>query len=429
MGKATGKTLNRRDFLAASATAVVTPLILPQGVLAAPGRPGANDRVITGHIGVGGMGSVHVDAMKDQIAVVCDVDDERITRAQRITGRDNVDGEKDWRRVIERNDIDAVVIASPDHWHAVMTVAACEAGKDVYCEKPACKTHQEMKAMVDAARRYDRVVQVGSQGRSNENAWAACQYLRNGQIGKVDFVDIWHVNNWVGGDPAKFGPAPDSLDWDMWLGPSPWREYNPDYVHFNFRWMMDWGQGFVRDRGAHVLSLIYWFLEMDGRWPTRVKATGTPQKEGLWDVPEAFECVWEYEDPRFVISWKQPGVAAVDHDFGAVYHGDKGTLIVPGGDGWTDVEQKAKDYTPEAGGVVPYKSPGHREDWLKCIATRERPIMDIAYGAQIAQVCNMAVLSYQFGRPLEWDAEKEQFVNDDEANRALARPGRGIWQL
>ena len=426
MGKKKG--ISRRAFLAASASAVVTPMILPQGVLAAPGRPGANDRIVTGHIGVGGRGSTHVNALKNQIAAVCDVDDDHIAKAKKIIGRD-VDSYKDFRKLLDRKDIDAVVLAPPDHWHAIMTVMACEAGKDVYCEKPACKTFEESKKMVEAARRYGRVVQVGSQGRSNANAFMACQYLRNGQIGKVDYIDIWHVDNWVGGDPNKFGPPPANLDWDMWLGPSHYRPYNSDYVHFNFRWMMDWGQGFVRDRGAHVMSLVHWFLNMEQAYPKRITASGTPQKEGLWDVPVTFEARWEYEDPKLTVSWKQPGTPAWEHDFGAVYYGRKGNLIVPGGDGWTDVEEKAKKYTPPPNGIHPYKSPGHREDWLNCIKTRKRPIMDIEYGCHVANIVNFSVLSYIVNRPLEWDAENEQFVDDDEANRLLSSPGRGIWQI
>jgi predicted dehydrogenase len=426
--KGAGTGISRRAFLATSATAVAAPMILPQGVLAMNGRPGANDRIVTGHIGVGGMGSGHLNAWKAHTACVADVDMERQTRAKGIVGRD-IDTYSDWRHVLDRKDIDAVIIAAPDHWHAYMTVAACQAGFDVYCEKPACKSREESKAMVNAARRYGKVVQIGSQGRSAENAFYSCQYLWNKQIGDVDHVYIWHVNNYTTEETGGFGDPPDTLDWDMWLGPSPWRPYNPNYMHFNFRWMLDWGEGFIRDRGAHVLSLMHWFLEIDGKYPKRVSSTGVPQKTGIWDCPLSMETTWEYEDPKLTVHWVQPGEGATPHDFGAVYHGSQGKLVVEGGDGWTGAEQIAKDYVPGPGGRVPYKSPGHMEEFFKCIKTRERTNMDVELGCNIVDICNMAMISYKVGRPLEWDAANDRFVNDAEADRWLSLPGRGQWTL
>jgi len=418
--------ISRRKFMAASASAVAAPMFLPQGVLARTGRPGANDKIVIGHIGAGGMGRGHLNALKGQVACMADVDQNHQRMAKNIVGRD-IDTYTDYRRVLERKDIDAVVIAAPDHWHGIMTVDACEAGKDVYCEKPACRTIEEGQAMVRAARRYDRVVQIGSQGRSNPNAFDACRYIRNGQIGAVTKVDIWHEENWTTDVVDGFTDPPDTLDWDMWLGPSRWRRYNPNYCHFNFRWMLEWGGGFIRDRGAHVLSLVHWFLDMDDTYPRRVTASGTPYKTGIWNVPHTFDALLEYDN--VTVHWQQPGKGATDHPFGAVYHGDKGQLIVEGGDGWTDVEQKAKDYSPCADGVHPYKSPNHHEDWFNCIKTRKRPIMDIEAGRRAANVCIMALISYQVGRTLEWDPVNERFVNDDEANRYLSSPGRGQWHI
>ncbi len=418
--------ISRRGFLAASTSAVVAPLILPQGVLARAGRPGANDRIITGHIGVGGMGRGHLNAMKDQVGVVADVDKNHQDMAKKIVGRD-IETFTDYRYILDRNDIDAIVCAAPDHWHGIITVDACQAGKDVYCEKPACKTIEDGQKMVEAARRYGRVVQIGSQGRSNPNAYDACTYLRNNQIGKVSTVDIWHENNWTTDTEGGYMDPPDTLDWDMWLGPSRYRPYHPEYVHFNFRWIMDWGGGFVRDRGAHVMSLVHWFLEHDYIAPKRVTATGTPYKKSIWDVPESFEVTWEYDD--LTVNWRQPGEAQWDHSFGAIYRGENGTLIVPGGDGWTDVEQKAKDYKPGAGDVVPFRSDDHRGNWLECIRTRERPIMDVEVGVRVANCCIMSMISYRVGRTLEWDDENQRFINDDEANRYLSNPGRGQWHI
>ena len=250
--------LSRRHFIA-SAAAVTAPLILPSGVLAQNGRPGANDRLVLGHIGAGGQGKSHLKFLSGRedvkVAAICDVDVKH--RAQGIDFTGGVaEGYNDYREVLDRQDIDAVIIASPDHWHGLMTVHACEAGKDVYVEKPASKTVEEGRAMVKAAKRYKRIVQVGSQGRSTPAAAAACNYIRNGQIGDVARVECWHYQNPTGGDPNGDRAVPDGLDWDMWLGPAQYVPYNRDRAHVNFRWMLDFGGGQIRDRGAHVLSCL-----------------------------------------------------------------------------------------------------------------------------------------------------------------------------
>ncbi len=421
--------LSRRRFLAQSAAAVAAPLILPTGVLAAPGRPGANDRVVTGHIGIGGMGRGHLQALRGQAGALCDVDQNHLAAAVEMVGR-KIDVYDDYRRILDRKDIDAVVIAAPDHWHGVMTVHACEAGKDVYCEKPACNTIEEGQAMCRAAERYGRIIQIGSQGRSQEYGYQACRYIRNGAIGRVNRVECWHYENPVGGDPNKNGPAPPELNWDMWLGPARWVPYNPDRVHFNFRWFLEFGGGQIRDRGAHVLSLVSWFLGLDDTGPVRVTATGEPPHEGLWDCPPTMEVTWEFKNPDLTVVWAQPGHKAIDYPFGAVYHGDKGSLVVGGGDGGgTILDETVKNYEPPAGGVEVFRSPGHMENWFDCIRTREKPIMDIWASHRVASMCILGNLAYRLGRPLEWDPVQERFVNDEQANRLLSSPGRGPWHV
>lgn len=426
-------TFSRRTFLKTTA-AIAAPMILPSGVLARPGRPGANDRVILGMIGVGGQGRGHVNAFNNlkasRIAAVCDVDEKHRNMAAEIVEDHRVDQYNDFREILDRQDIDAVVISAPDHWHGVMAVLACEAGKDVYCEKPNSKTIAEGQAMLKAARRYGRVVQIGSQGRSTEGGHATANYVRNGQIGKVNRVVCWHENNWTpGGDPTKFSDPPPGFDWDMWLGPARWMPYNPDYVHFNFRWMMEFGAGFIRDRGAHVLSVVQWALDLDRTYPRRISAGGNPPTEGLWDVPPTFWARFEYDDPELVITWDQPGEAAADHKFGATFHGDKDTLIMRGGDGGCYAEDKALAYEPPGDGVHLYKSPGHQENWLDCLKTRQKPIMDIEDGHRVATVCNLAEIAYRVGRTLEFDPVTETVIGDEQANRMLYKPGRGQWQV
>jgi hypothetical protein len=221
----------RRRFLAVASGGLAVPCVMPSGVLARAGRLGANERLTVAHLGVGGMGSVNLANLKllceeglAHIAAVCDVDEERLANAVKKAGG-KVQAYRDYRYVLERKDIDAVVIATPDHWHAVQTVHACETGKHVYVEKPSSVTIAEGRAMLTAARKFRRVVQVGSQARSAKPAHDACQYIRNGQLGRVHTVTCWHAVNPTGGLVADEAPPPD-LDWDLWLGPLPWRPYN-----------------------------------------------------------------------------------------------------------------------------------------------------------------------------------------------------------
>lgn len=419
--------LTRRSFLRHSAAAAA-PLIVPRTILGMKGRPGANERIITGHIGLGGMGRFHFNALKDHVGALCDVDEEHLNAAAAALDKP-VFMHKDYRRVLERNDIDAVIIATPDHWHGIMAVDACQAGKDVYVEKPSSLTIEEGKAMLRAARYYGRIMQVGSQGRSLPGAHATCEYIRNGELGKVRRVECWHYENPVGGDPSKTGDPPPNLDWDLWLGPAAWVPYNPDRVHFNFRWFLDFGGGQIRDRGAHVLSLVSWFLDLDDKGPVRVTATGEPPHTGMFDCPTAMEVVWEFREPELTIVWAQPGLHGKEKSFGAVYYGERDSLVVVGGDGGGVFPEKVGDYQPPSNGIHVFKSPGHHQNFFDCIRTREKPIMDIAAAHRVASLCIMGNIAYRLGRPLEWDPVEERFVNDEEANRMLSNPGRGPWHL
>lgn len=424
--------LSRRDFLKATATGIALPYIIPSGVLAARGRPGANDRIAIGHIGVGGMGIHHVQS--DAVAL-CDVDANHLANAaKKVQGRPLL--YKDYREILDRKDIDAVMIATPDHWHAIQTVHACQAGKDVYVEKPPCRTIQEGQAMVNAAQYYGRIVQVGAQGRSNPNAHAACEFICNGQLGRVNWVEVWHENNWTG-DWGQDQEPPPELDWDLWLGPARYVPYNPLRCHFNFRWFLDFGGGFIRDRGSHVLSIVMWCMGQDHSGPVSVEATGEPAPEGIYDVPVTMEVKWEFRNPDWTLTWSQPGARYNDIPWGAKYYGDRDTLIVAGGDARCDTESKAKEYRPPADGVhVPFVESSlgdatarHRENWLRCLRTREQPIMPIEVGYRVVTLAIIANIAYQLGRPLKWDPVEQKFLGDEEANRFLAQPYRAPWHL
>ncbi len=398
---------------------------------------GANEKIVYGHIGLGGMGSSHVVA--DSCAALCDVDANHLkANAAKVKGSPLLTD--DYRRVLERKDIDAVTIGTPDHWHALMTVHACQAGKDVYSEKPTCKTIEEGRAMIEAARRYKRVVQIGSQGRSHPSAAVACNYIRNGQIVTIKEVKLWHPNNYVTDNSfGKEGPAPPELNWDMWLGPIGWRPYNPAIVHFNFRWLMDSGGGFIRDRGNHAMSIALWLTGQDN-WdaPVTVTASGETNPNSVYDAPLTMKAKWEFSKPQWTLIWEQPGVVPerFEGEWGGTYTGDKGDLIVAGGDGGCATEEKAKLYTPPADGFKAFLHPEnadpterHRRNWRHCIKTREKPVMDVEIGVKVIILPIIANIAYTLGRKLTYDPKTWKFINDEEANRLLYEPYRAPWSL
>ena len=427
--------------------ALALPQIVSSRVLAAPGRPGANDRLTLGHIGVGGMGGYHLNEMVQRmkkgevnIAAVCDVDQNRLQAAAKTAGPQAASFH-DYRALLQRKDIDAVVIGTPDHWHAVQTVHAAECGKHVYVEKPACCTIEEGKAMVAAANANKIAVQVGSQGRSQPEAHAAHQYIANGMLGQVRKVTCWHYASPADNNPVPDSNPPKELDWDMWLGPLPWRQYNPRYAPGSFRWMMDSGGGQIRDRGAHVMSNALYFMNADHTGPVSIEAKGTLPTRGAWDTAIDMEVVYEFKDPDWTMIWSQPGemIPYFDEEkkkregirdgYGAVYHGDKDKLIVWVGDSQVYTEPKAVNFKLPAGGVDVYKSPGHHDDWFQGIKTGKKTIMNIEAAVATANLCVLGNLSLILGRKLRWDHIKHEIVGDEQARRLMTRPQRYPYHL
>lgn len=439
----------RRKFLAGAASTTLGLTYIPSSVFA---RPAPSDRLNLGHIGIGGRGRRFLRplAQVDEKVVpwdnlggqgdrflrpalstaLCDVDSSRLDlAATAVGGKPRL--YKDFRRLLEQKDLDAVVIASPDHWHALMMIMACQAGKDVYCEKPAAKTVEEGRAMVTAAERYGRVVQIGSQGRSQDPAHHAKRYINNGQIGTVSKVLCWHYEN-PRGDWTDDVDPPSGLDHESWIGPARRVAYNETRTHGRFRWMMDFGGGQIRDRGAHVMSVAQWVMDADYTGPASVESTGESHHGGIYDTPQTMTVTYEFKDPDWTLVWAQPGVPSeeIEAQYGAVYWGDKGHLTVTYGDRHTtDTEQKAKDFKTPYGGVEVFRSPGHFENFEDCIKSREKPIMHIESAHRVSILCILGNLSYQLRRKLEWDPINERVKNDEEANRLLSRPGRGPWHL
>lgn len=435
----------RRRFLAATAAAGL-PYWIPSGVLASRGRPGANERIVVAAIGVGGMGGGHLGRLlafqqqgATRVAAVCDVDAKRLANARKQAvdaGSGDVAAYGDYRHAVIRNDVDAVVISTPDHWHAVQTVHACETGKHVYVEKPTSVTIREGQAMVDAARKNHCAVQVGAQGRSGIPAYYTCRAIRNGMIGKVNKVTCWHYETPQDDHPVPDGAPPPELDWDAWLGPLPWRPYNPRYCHGVFRWLMESGGGQIRDRGAHQFSVILWCLGADEQTSCTVEASGTPPTRGLWDCPPTMHVTYTFEDPDWTLVWGQPGEKLGKTEFGQVFWGDGGKLLLEweGARKWAEPEAIAFQTPP--GGFEPYHPDyfedfgmNHMAEWLHAIKESRRPNTDVELSHRVATLCNLGNLAYVLGRKLVWDGRRQEVVGDAIANRLLARPQRHPYHL
>lgn len=450
----------RRTFLktagaaAAAGTAFGAPQLIPSGALAAAGRKGANDRINVGHIGMGGrarglygeLGGLRRKGECQSIAV-CDVDEKRLANASKLVGPQAA-VYRDYRYILQRKDIDAVVIGTPDHWHGVQFTHSAECGKHIYCEKPACCTIEESKAMVAAAKKTGIASQIGSQGRSQPEAYLMHRYLANGVIGKVGRVECFHYPSPEDHSHTADSDPPPELDWDLWLGPLRWRPYNKRYLHGVFRWLLESGGGQIRDRGAHVMSCAMYWMGADGTGPVTVEATGTSPTEGLWDSAVLMNVTYTFKNPDWVMTWTQmpmdevrkrypaekrvggePGGRISRPGYGAVYHGENGKCMHWGGDGGTWAERKVREWVPPPGAKDVYKSPGHMEDWFLGIRTGKKCIMDIEWGAGVANLCILGNLAFILKRKLQWDQAKQEIVGDDEARRMMTRPQRYPYHL
>ena len=443
--------VSRRTFLktagAAASSAVALPYLIPSNVLAAPARIGANQRLTIALIGAGEKGTNHlvnlVERMRKgelNVAAVCDVDERRLEKAAQIAGPKTAKY-LDYRYILQRKDIDAVVIATPDHWHGVQFVQSAECGKHIYCESPACSTIEEGKAMIEAARKAKIATQIDSQGRWRSDAYLMRSYLANGAIGKVTKVTCWSDPGLIDENPAPDEDSPPELDWDLWLGPLRWRSYNPRYTRGDFRWMMEMGGGRICIPGADVMSCAMSWLGADGTGPESVEAVGTLPTKGLWDTAVDMKVTYTFKNPDWVLTWNQPGEPVAPEErtaeeppinqpgCGAVYQGEKGEAVSWGGNGGTWAERKVREWKSDASPVEINKSPGHFEDWFNGIKTGVKTLMNVEAGVGVANLCILGNLSFILGRKLHWDQNKLEITGDEQARRLMGRPQRFPYYL
>jgi predicted dehydrogenase len=421
-----GPMSSRRQFLGQAAAGAVTPLVITHAVW---GDDAPSERIRIGMIGVGKMGRDHLHRLlgndRVQVVGICDVVQARIDDALGLVERRSAElsqsfdcrAHADFREVLDRDDVDAVLIATPDHWHAIPCVLAAQAGKDIYCEKPLTHTIAEGRKIVDAVKANGVVFQTGSQQRSEFGGLfrQAVEYIRNGKIGEVMTVSVG-----VGGPPVPCDlpeePIPEGTNWDMWLGPAPERPFNqilcPIGVHDHFpawRSYSEYAGGALADIGAHHFDIAQWALGMDETGPVAIE----PPKDG------------------------ESGLKFTYANGVTMYHGGPSGCTFIGKSGMIYVDRGKLASEPASileeplgeGGYRNIVSDDHHRNWLDCIISREAPICNAEIGHRSASICHLANIGYKLRRSLKWDPAAEQFADDAEANALLTREPRGAWDI
>ena len=437
--------MERRKFVKKSALAmsgIGASTLIPSTALAASRIWGANGKLRVGLIGVNGMGFSDLRAFlrKDGIEclALCDVDrnvlEKRAAETEELQGRrPEIYG--DYRKLIEKKDIDVVIIGTPDHWHCLPMVEACEAGKDVYVEKPIANSIEECNIMMRAQKKYNRVVQVGQWQRSDPHWQHAVDFVRNGKLGKIRTVKVWAYLGWIGEvDRIPDEPIPDGVDYDFWLGPAPFRSFNRNRFHFNFRWFWDYAGGLMTDWGVHLLD--YALYGMDEYVPRSVISSGGKYAypDDARETPDTQYAIYEFED--FGLVWESAvGIAGgcYGREHGVAFLGQNGTLVVDR-HGW-EVIPEVSEGKPKME-AVPFQPKSeelglnhHVDNFLDCVRTRKVPNASIEIGAHIARFAQLGNIALRTGRKVYWDHEKQQFINDDQANKFVKARYRAPWEI
>jgi len=418
----------RREFLKSAAlagAALGLPTLVPGSAF---GRNAPSNRITLGLIGMGLMMGGQQQSMlgreEVQVLAVCDVDRGKRERARALTEKayaaekasgayKGCDAYNEYERIIERSDIDAVLVVTPDHWHTMISLAAIKSGKDVYVQKPMTLTVREGRIMSDVTRQYGAILQVGSQQRSERAFRKACEIVRNGWIGKVHTI-YTELGTFPPPQTLPAEPIPDGFDYDRWLGPTPWYPYNHKRVEGNYgggwRCFWDYGQRKNGDWGAHHFDIIQWALGMDDSGPVEF-------------IPKGFQGA-EYQSHVYADGTRVWKNHPVKHGQMIQFIGESGEVLVSRGDRLetTPAELKGRPLSP--GDIHLYESHDHEGNWLECIKTRKQPICTAEIGHRTATICHLNGIAERLNRPIKWDPVREEIIGDPEASRWLDRPRR-----
>lgn len=427
--------LTRRSFLKRSALAACGSAavfdIVPSSVLGLNGAVSPSNQITIGFIGTGDHGigwnlSFYLRLPAARVIAVCDVDSNHLLKAKETVDdrykNEDCFSTKDFREVLARKDVDAVMISTPDHWHTLISLLAIKAGKDVQCEKPTL-TIDEGKVLINAVRKHKKVFQTSTEDRAVPEYHRIAELVRNGRIGKLQRIEVILPRQpTVPGDPAP-QPVPKELDYEMWLGPAPFAPYTRDRVHFNFRWLWDYSGGIITDWGAHLFDTAQWANDTERSGPVEVDSKGTFWEGGLYNTTKDYDVTYRYANG--VVMTCKPGNPSIK------FIGTEGWV---GNTGWRGpVEASSQTILDSRIGpneIHLYTNPkGEHDDFLLCVKSRKDPYFPVDIGHRVSTVCHLANISLRLGRKLKWDPVKEHFVGDDSANAMLDRKRRDPWQF
>jgi len=439
--------MDRRQFLQTSVAGLVLSATRGHSALCADLPP-----IRVGLIGCGWYGKSDlfrlIQVAPVEVVSLCDVDKKMLAECAEMVAQRQASKKKpriftDYREMLKEKELDMVEIATPDHWHALPMIEAIKAGADIYVQKPISVDVVEGQAMLAAARKYKRVVQVGTQRRSTPHLIEARNLVKEGKLGTVGLVEIYSYGPGRASNPQT-APVPDTLDWEFWVGPAPMMPYSPE-IQRNWRAFMEFGNGTIGDMGIHMFDMVRWFMDLG--WPKRISSSGGIRvlKGGKSNIADAQTAIFEYDDLTIVWQHRRFGPAPDPNYFwGATLYGDQATLkagvmgydLIPAGRGAQPVhkdvtyelEQYPEDKTEAR--LERHVAPairGHMKDLLANMVSRGRPVADIEEGYISSSCCILANISMHLGRTLAWDAYQGAIVGDEEANRLLRRPYRKPW--
>src|SRR5436190_6657092 len=427
--------VTRRQFLRTNALltagfSLAVPNLFLNRTRAATGQ-NPSEFIRVGFIGVGGQGNHNLGQLMKNAVAVCDVDKTHLEAAKHRVEKANGRSCKtfhDYRKMLEDKSIDAVLISTPDHWHTLTAIHACEAGKDVYCEKPLTLFVAEGKALVKAVRQNKRVFQTGSQQRSSPEFRKACEYIRSGRLGKIKNVKVGlaSVNYTSKADPLTVPDSqpPRELDYEMWLGPAPSRPYNQNRVHYLFRFFWDYSGGQMTNWGAHHLDITQWALGMDDSGPVEAQGSAVYNAEKLYETPETFDLTYKYASGTVVECSSGTG----KYKGGVTFEGEKGSIHVTRGKISSTPEEILAQPLDDTC-VKLYVSNDHHQNWLDCIKSRKDTICTAEIGHHSAMVCHLGNIAIRTGKKVTWDPKQQQISGDGELAKWVSRPYRSPWTL
>ena len=427
--------VSRRRFLketvGASLAAFGLPYLVPSSVLGKPGSVAASERITIGFIGTGDHGrNVNIKnflANADAQAVaVCDVDPVNRNAARDMVNKKYGNSDcavySDFRDVLARADIDAVMISTPDHWHVPISIAAAKAGKDIECEKPTL-TIAEGRVLCETMKRYGRVFQWSTEDRSVDVYHRMCELVRNGRIGKVHTIRVELPSGPdTPGDPTPM-PVPEGFDYDMWVGPAPWAPYTKGRCHWNFRWIQDYSGGMLTDWGAHLLDGAPWGTNTESTGPAEVEGKGEFWPDGLYNTAKDFRIEYKYADgAQLIVTSGTPSLR---------FEGTEGWI---GNRGWRG-KLEAEPASVLNSVIGPNEihlytcAAGEQRNFLDCVKSRKECYFPPEIGQRCFTIAHIGNISMLLGRKLRWDPDKERFIGDEQANRMLSRSMRSPWRL